>query len=98
MTTTNQTQTKPDRDDPARNQLLTGTVGSGMVGLAPNWVILVPNGTNPGLFQIRFQCIWRGGGFVPFGANLTHFGGKPTIPEWRSSEISGGPLNCDGLA
>ena len=21
--------------------------------------ILLPNGTNPGLFQIRFQCIWR---------------------------------------
>ena len=32
-----------------------------MVGLAPKWVRLAPNGTNPGLFQIRFQCIWRGG-------------------------------------
>jgi len=21
-------------------------------------------------------------GFVPFGANLTHFGAKPTIPAW----------------
>ena len=31
----------------------------GMVGLAPKWVRLAPNGTNPGLFQIRFQCIWR---------------------------------------
>ena len=31
---------------------------AGMVGLAPNWVRLVPNGTNPGLFQIRFQYIW----------------------------------------
>ena len=31
-----------------------------MVGLAPKWVRLAPNGTNPGLFQIRFQCIWRG--------------------------------------
>ena len=29
-----------------------------MVGLAPKWVRLAPNGTNPGLFQIRFQCIW----------------------------------------
>ena len=28
----------------------------GMVGLAPKWVRLAPNGTNPGLFQIRFQC------------------------------------------
>ena len=33
----------------------------GMVGLAPKWVRLAPNGTNPGLFQIRFQCIWRRG-------------------------------------
>ena len=33
---------------------------SGMVGLAPKWVRLAPNGTNPGLFQIRLQCIWRG--------------------------------------
>ena len=28
-----------------------------MVGLAPKWVRLAPNGTNPGRFQIRFQCI-----------------------------------------
>ena len=67
-----------------------------MVGLAPKWVRLAPNGTNPGLFQIRFQCIWRGApkalkydmkspGFVPFAANLTHFGAKPTIPEYYTS-------------
>ena len=31
-----------------------------MVGLAPKWVRLAPNGTNPGTFQIRFHCIWRG--------------------------------------
>ena len=30
-------------------------MGSGMVGLAPKWVRLAPNG----LFQISFQCIWR---------------------------------------
>ena len=30
-----------------------------MVGLALKGVRLAPNGTNPGLFQIRFQCIWR---------------------------------------
>ena len=29
---------------------------SWMVGLAQKWVRLAPNGTNPGLFQIRFQC------------------------------------------
>ena len=37
-----------------------GGFAAGMVGLAPKWVRLAPNGTNPGLFQIRFQCIWRG--------------------------------------
>ena len=30
-----------------------------MVGLASKWVRLAPIGINPGLFQIRFQCIWR---------------------------------------
>ena len=30
-----------------------------MLGLAPKWVRLAPNGTNPGLFQMIFQCIWR---------------------------------------
>ena len=38
------------------------TLLSGMVALAPKWVRLAPNGTNPGLFQIRFQCISRFGG------------------------------------
>ena len=28
---------------------------AGMVGLAPKWVRLAPNGTNPGFFQIRFH-------------------------------------------
>ena len=31
-------------------------VNEGMVGLAPKWVRLAPTGTNPGLFQITFQC------------------------------------------
>ena len=34
-----------------------GALCTGMVGLAPKWVRLAPNGTNPGLFQIRFQYI-----------------------------------------
>ena len=34
-------------------------VYAGMVDFAPKWVRLASNGTNPGLFQIRFQCIWR---------------------------------------
>ena len=42
---------------------------SGMSSLAPKWVRMGPDGTNPGLFQIRFQHINRGKipGFVPFG-------------------------------
>ena len=58
-----------------------------MVGLAPKWVRLDPNGTNPGLFQIRFQYIWLDGSssqmywnlfwksprFVPFETNLINF-------------------------
>ena len=32
-----------------------------MVGLAPKWVRLAPNGTNPGLFKFQFQYIpWLG--------------------------------------
>ena len=34
------------------------TIEPGMVDLAQKWVRLAPNGTNPGLFQIRFQYIW----------------------------------------
>ena len=59
-----------------------------------------------GAFQFRFQCIWRPApnalkfnlkkpGFVPFGANLTHFGAKPTIPE-TSSEMFVKPLVSQG--
>ena len=39
--------------------VFSGEWTSWMVGLAPKWVRLAPNGTNSGLFQIRFQCIWR---------------------------------------
>ena len=42
-------------------------------------------GTNPGLFQIRFQyilsrLIWKSPGFVPYWANLTDFIPKSEIP------------------
>ena len=30
--------------------------------------------------QMYWNLIWKSLGFVPFGANLTHFGGKPIIP------------------
>ena len=61
------------------------------------WVRWIPNGTNPGLFQIRSQyilaqrakmywnLIWKSPGFVPFGANLTHFGSKSGHPVSPSS-------------
>ena len=53
-----------------------------------NWVRLAQNGTNLGFFQIRFSAFWltepkctesdlkNNSEFVPFGANLTHFGLK----------------------
>ena len=44
-----------------KGEMFTAQDKAGTVGLAPKWVRLAPNGTNPGLFQIRFQCIWRGG-------------------------------------
>ena len=63
----------------------------------PIWVRLAPNGTNPGLFQIRFQyilarwakmywnLIWKNPGCFPFGANLIHFGAKSgtNALKWR---------------
>ena len=30
--------------------------------------------------QMHWNLIWKSHGFVPYGANLTHFGAKPTIP------------------
>ena len=65
-----------------------------MVGLAPKWVRLATNGTNPGFFfRSDFSVVRspnalkhdlkKNPGFVPFGANLTHFGAKPTTPEYE---------------
>ena len=51
----NMAQCWPNSDMPGASA--SGKVESGMVGLAPKWVRLAPNGTNPGLFQIRFQYI-----------------------------------------
>ena len=31
--------------------------------------------------QIYWNLTWKSPGFVPFGANLTHFEAKPTIPD-----------------
>ena len=58
---------------------------TGMVGLAPTWVRLAPNGTNPGFFRSApapnaLKSDLKSPGFVPFRANLTHFGAKPSIP------------------
>ena len=59
-----------------------------------------PNGTNPVLFQIRFQyilahcatmywnLIWKSPGFVPFGANLKNvIGLKSNTPEREKSRL-----------
>ena len=60
--------------------------------LGLKWVRFASNGTNSGLFKIRFQyilarwakmywnLIWKSPGFVPFGVNLTHFGPKSGHP------------------
>ena len=50
-------------------------LNSGVVGLAPKWVRLVLKGTNPGLFQIRFQ-IWSEN-----AQDLSHLG-----PIWPTLE------------
>ena len=47
---------------------------TGMVGFASDWSKM---GQIRGFFRSDFRAF---GGFVPFGANLTHFGAKPTIP------------------
>ena len=61
-------------------------IETGMVVLAPKWVRLAQNGTNPGLFQIRFQCIWRPGAkcteiWSEKSPDLSHFG-----PIWPTLE------------
>ena len=57
------------------------------------WVRLVPNGTNPGFFQIRFSTFWlyvlkliwkKIPGFVPLGANLIHFESKSDHPAFKT--------------
>ena len=62
---------------PHRNASFASKVG--LIG--PKW-------DNSGAFsdhprhQILWNLIWKSPGFVPFGANQTHFGGKPSIPDW----------------
>ena len=58
---------------------------------AQNWVSLALDGTNPGLFKIRFlyilarrakmywNLIWKSFGLVPFGANRKQFGPNLTL-------------------
>ena len=57
----------------------------GMSDLDPKWVRLAPNWKNSGIFQIRF---------VPFSANLTHFGPKSDISV-RYSSLPLWPSNID---
>ena len=73
---------------------------AGLVGLAPKWGRLAPKWTNPGLFQIRFQCIWR-------GEDLSHFGPiwptlEPNLPSLKHRETDPNPnlftmSDCLGL-
>ena len=63
---------------------------TGMVGLAPKWVRSS---------QMYWNLTWKSPGFVPFGANLTHFGAKPTIlateleNHWRQSRLRYGQIS-----
>ena len=57
---------------------------TGVSGAASSKAKMSPNWTNPGLFNISFLyilalspiLILKSPGFVPFWANLTHFGNK----------------------
>ena len=80
---------------------------SGMLGLAPKWVRLAPNWTNPGFFRSDFSTfgsIWKSPAFVPFRANMTNFGAKHTIPDITlhlfktSTEVSDKAKNYSRLA
>ena len=67
-------------------------LNSGMVRLDPKWVRLDTKLDKSGAFsdqisvhlapprKMHWNLIWKSPGFVPFGANLTHFGAKLTIP------------------
>ena len=60
-------------------------VKSAMSYLGLKWIKLVPKGTNPGIFQTRFQNILlksdlKESRICPFLGNLAHFGPKSSIP------------------
>ena len=65
----------------------------------PKWIWLAPNGTNPGLFQIRFQCIWRPRAkcteiWSEKAPDLSHLGPiwhtlEPNLPSLPSTRING---------
>ena len=44
----------------------------------PKWVRLAPKGTHSA--KMYWTLIWKSPGFVPFEANLTHFGSKSGHP------------------
>ena len=47
------------------------------------------NAKNTGLFLIGFQYIFT---YITFGTNLTHFGAKPTIPDYWSLTEAGAQI------
>ena len=67
-------------------------VTTGLAKFGPSCSDWPPNGTNPGVFQIRFKyilahrakmywnLIWKIPGFVPFGTNMTHYWTSCNIP------------------
>ena len=89
--TTHSTGTVEAGDTAARATL--HYLAHSVAGLTQKWVRLAPNGTNPGLFQIRFQyilarrakmywnLIWKIPGIFRFRAIVTNFGHKYDIRE-----------------
>ena len=66
--------TKNDNDDQTQEGLTDKSIIRGS---------LVTCHCQAGMVGLAPKWVRKSPGFVPFGANLTHFGAKPTIPAWE---------------
>ena len=84
----------------------------GLLDTGPKWLRSAPNGTNPGLFQIRFQYIWLiwakcteiwsekvhlVPGFVPFGARICPIWGQ-SDPLWSQTYHPCSQISSTGMS
>ena len=80
-----------DSSESSTSPIALTSSNTGMSDLGPNLVRLAKMGQIRDFFrsdfsafgaprQMHWNLIWKSPGFVPFGANLTHFEAKPTIP------------------